>query len=143
MASASASDVFNCSQAEFFKIISDFDKYPEFLPEVKACRVVEIQGQRKLVEFEISVIKTFKYRLWMTEEAPSGIRWELSDGDLFKKSDGSWVLSDEAGKTRATYTVDVDFKVFGASAFANTLVNVNLPSMMSAYKKRVSELYGR
>ncbi|MBX9766240.1 MAG: hypothetical protein K2X47_03130 [Bdellovibrionales bacterium] len=52
MASASASDVFNCSQSEFFKIIADFDKYPEFLPEVKACRVVEIQGNRKLVEFE-------------------------------------------------------------------------------------------
>jgi ribosome-associated toxin RatA of RatAB toxin-antitoxin module len=143
MASASATEVFNCSKDDFFKIIADYEKYPEFLAEVKDCRVVETIGAKKKVEFTVSVIKSFSYELWMSETPTDRIEWDFAGGDLFKRSSGSWVLEDQAGKTKATYTVEADFKMFVPGPVAKTLISVNLPNMMSAYHKRVSELYGQ
>lgn len=142
MSATSHTEVFNCTVDQFYKIISDYDKYPEFLSEVKGCHVVEDHGAKKLVEYNISIIKNFTYSLWMNEKAPTAINWEFAGGDLFKTSTGSWLLEDEAGKTRATYTVDASFKTFVPGPVAKALISVNLPNMMSAYHKRVSELYG-
>ncbi len=143
MASAQATEVFNCSVDEFYKIISDYEKYPEFLPEVKNMRITEDQGARKKVEYTVNVIKNFVYELWMEEQAPNKIQWDLAGGDLFKRSSGSWLLEDQSGKTKATYEVEADFKLFVPGPVAKTLISVNLPNMMSAYHKRVSELYGK
>jgi len=142
MAKASTTEVFNCTPEQFFKIISDYEKYHEFLGEVKQCNILKTEGNRKLVEYNVQVIKSFKYSLWMTENAPTGISWELASGDTFKTSVGSWKLENEAGKTRATYTVEATFGMFVPGPIANALVSVNLPNMISSYHKRVKQLYG-
>lgn len=143
MSSANHAEVFNCKPEEFYKIVADYEKYPEFLSEVKGCKVLKSEPGKKLVEFQVNLIKSFKYNLWMHEEAPHTIRWDFEGGDLFKASSGSWKLQDEAGKTRATYSIDAQFKTFVPGPIAKALIQVNLPNMMSAYHKRVSELYGR
>ena len=142
MAKASTTEVFNCSVDQFFKIISDYEKYPEFLAEVKSCKVLKKEGSKKLVEYSVQVMKNFKYQLWMTEKAPSSITWDFASGDIFKTSIGSWELKDEAGKCRATYTVEATFSMFVPGPIAKALVSVNLPNMMSSYTKRVKQLYG-
>ncbi|MGZ3744259.1 MAG: type II toxin-antitoxin system RatA family toxin [Pseudobdellovibrionaceae bacterium] len=141
MAKASTTEVFNCTKEEFFKIISDYEKYSEFLQEVKQCKVLKTEGHRKLVEYSVSVIKSFKYTMWMTENPPNSISWEFAGGDMFKTSIGSWKLEEEAGKCRATYSVEATFSMFVPSPIANALVSVNLPGMMSAYHKRVAQIY--
>ena len=143
MAEASTTEVFNCSTEEFFKIISDYENYSEFLTEVKACEVLKEEGDRKLVEYTVSVMKDFKYKLWMSEKAPNKISWSFDSGDLFKSSVGTWELEDEAGKTRATYSVEAKFNMFVPGPIAKALVSVNLPNMVSSYHKRVKELYGK
>ena len=143
MAGARATEVFNCSVQEFYSIISDYEKYPEFLAEVKSCKVIEKRANQKLVEFNVAMIKNFSYRLWMTEVPTKSVSWILDSGDLFKVSTGSWDLVEEAGRTKATYEVDAKFKVFVPGPIAKALVNVNLPNMMSSYHKRVKELYGK
>ncbi|MNL26296.1 Polyketide cyclase / dehydrase and lipid transport [compost metagenome] len=142
MAKASTTEVFNCTPEQFFKIISDYEKYHEFLAEVKKCNVLKTEGNRKLVEFNVQVMKSFKYSLWMTEVANQSITWEFASGDLFKTSSGSWKLENEAGKTRATYSVEATFSMFVPGPIANALVSVNLPNMMSSYHKRVKQVYG-
>ncbi|MGE3975798.1 MAG: type II toxin-antitoxin system RatA family toxin, partial [Bdellovibrionales bacterium] len=112
MANAAVSDVFNCSVPEFYKIISDYEKYPQFLSEVKECHVLESQGNRKLVEFHVSMIKTFKYSLWITETEPNQIQWVFAKGDIFKQLDGGWKLADEAGRTRAEYAIEAKMCLF-------------------------------
>ena len=142
MASAETSATFNCNCEQFFRIISDYEKYHEFLTEIKQCRVLRAEGQKKLVEYTVSVIKTFSYRLWMTEEAPSKISWTLESGDFFKTSNGFWELKPEGDKTLARYGVDATFNMFMPGPIAKTLVQVNLPGMIAAYHRRVKELYG-
>ena len=141
MAKAEAIEIFNCSVEQFFQIISDYESYPKFLSEVKSCRILQQEESRKLVEYGISIIKNFTYNLWMTEEENKRIEWEFAGGDLFKVSTGSWNIEDEAGKTRAIYKVETQFRTFVPGPVAKALVQVNLPNMMSAYHKRVSELY--
>lgn len=143
MASASTTEVFNCTPEQFCKIVMDYEKYPEYLQEVKSVKVLKTEGNRKLVEFSVSVVKSFKYSLWMTEKAPSSVSWEFAGGDIFKTSNGFWKLEEESGKTRATYSVEATFAMFVPGPIAKALVSVNLPNMISAYHKRVAQLYGR
>lgn len=143
MASAQTTELFNCTPEQFYKIVSDYEKYPEFLQEVKGCKVLKAEGHRKLVEYTVSVVKNFKYSLWMTETANQEIKWEFAGGDIFKTSNGYWKLQEEGGKCRATYWVDATFTMFVPGPIAKALVSVNLPNMMSAYHKRVAELFGR
>lgn len=143
MAAASTTDTFSCSVDQLFSIVSDYEKYPEFISEVKQCKVLETKSDRKLVEFQVSVIKTFTYRLWIREEKPRHIDWTLASGDLFKSSVGSWDLEDVGGKTRAKYAVDATFKIFVPGPVAKALVGVNLPNMMRAYQERVKSQYGQ
>lgn len=142
MASATTTEIFDCTPEQFYKIISDYEKYPEILNEVKAVKVISNKPDNKVVEFQVSLIKTFSYRLKMNEVPNKSIRWTLDSGDIFKTSEGSWVLEEQGGKTKANYHVEATFKVFVPGPIAKGLVNVNLPGMMNAYKKRVKELYG-
>jgi len=142
MAAASTTEIFPCSIEQFYSLITDFEKYPEFLSEVKACRTLKKEGAKKLVEFEVSVIKSFTYRLWVSEEAPKKLSWTLESGDIFKTSVGSWELASLDGKTQAKYAVDATFKVFVPGPVAKALVNVNMPNMMKAYHARVKQKYG-
>jgi carbon monoxide dehydrogenase subunit G len=51
---------------------------------------------------ELSVVTRF------TRQAPTTLSWKVEKGDV-KKLDGSWTLEDlGGGRTRATYTVEVD-----------------------------------
>lgn len=143
MASAESTELFACSPEQFFQIIAEYSKYPEFLQEVKECKVLKQEGQRKLVEYTVSMVKNFKYTLWMTETPTNQISWEFASGDIFKSMSGSWKLKDEGGKTRATYFLDASFGMLVPGPIQKALVSVNLPNMMSAYHKRVQHLYGR
>jgi coenzyme Q-binding protein COQ10 len=141
MATTQTSAVFNCTPEEFFKIVSDYEKYPEFLKEVTGCRIIKEENGKKLVEFSLSLMKTFSYQLWMKEETNKKVSWEFASGDIFKFNSGSWDIADEGGKARATYNLEVEFTLFVPKFIANGLVSVNLPNMISAYHKRVSDLY--
>ena len=142
MAGANTTETFDCTTEQFFDIIEDYEKYAQFIPEVKSTRILEDQGARKLVEFEVSLIKSIKYRLWLEADRPNSIRWTLESGDLFKKQTGSWELSEAGGKTQAVYSLEVAFGMFVPGAMTKKVVEVNLPQMMDAYRKRVRELYG-
>ena len=73
MAGAQTTETFNCTTDEFYAIVSDYLNYPKFLSEVTKCVVVKEEGDRKLVEFQIFLIKKFAYRLWMTEKPGTGL----------------------------------------------------------------------
>ncbi len=143
MAAATTTEIFPCTPDQLFSILTDYEKYPEFLTEVKDVKMLKTEGERKLGEFTVSVIKSFSYRLWMSEVPGKKVSWVLDSGDIFKTSTGSWVLEDLGGKTKAVYSVDATFKVFVPGMVAKALVNVNLPNMMKAYQERVRSKYGQ
>ncbi len=143
MPGANHTEIFACSVEQLYDVIADYERYPEFLSEVKECKILKTEGDKKIVEYHISLIKTFKYSLAMKEQRPNLITWEFVGGEIFKSSSGSWKLQEEAGRTRANYTVEAVFSMFIPGPIAKTLLTVNLPTMMSAYHKRIKELYGK
>jgi coenzyme Q-binding protein COQ10 len=144
MASVTHTEEFNCSPEILYGIITDYEKYPEFLKEIQDMKVLEAQGNKKRVEYTVSMMKTFRYQLWMYETPFTEVRWELAGGDLFKASTGSWTLEplknpekQEGLCTKATYFVDVQFNLLVPSPVAKALVTVNLPTMIAAYHQRI------
>ena len=142
MAEVKHTEIFACTPDQFFDIISEYAKYPEFLSEVKDCKVIEDSGVVKKVEFKISIIKNFRYLNEHREERPKKLSWKFIEGDLFKTMNGYWELSEENGKTKAVYFVEATFGLFVPKKMTEKALSVNLPAMMKAYHGRVRELYG-
>ena len=143
MASANAKEVFNCSVEEFYKVVSDYEKYSDFLPEVKSVKVYKNENGLKEMEYHVSLIKTFKYKLKINEVQNEKINFEFIGGDVFKTMKGSWTQADQGGKCAIEYNVEASFGLLVPESMAKTLVSANLPMMMSNFKKRVKEVYGK
>lgn len=141
MADVKHTEYFDCTPEQFFDLLVDYNKYSEFLNEVDSCKIVGEEGDAKLVEYQVSVIKKFKYVNKHSEERPHLVSWEFKSGDLFKNMKGHWKLSEDNGKTKAEYFVEASFGMFVPKMMTKTVLSVNLPAMMQAYHKRVAELY--
>lgn len=142
MADVKHVEVFDCTPEQFFDLLVDYDSYSDFLSEVESCQVVSEDGDAKMVEYKVSVIKTFKYTNRHTEKRPDSVSWEFVKGDLFKSMKGHWLLSEQDGKTRAEYFVEASFGLFVPKAMTKKALSVNLPAMMKSYHARVAKLYG-
>lgn len=143
MASAQTQETFNCTTEEFFKIVSDYEKYPEFLTEVKSVKIYKNAASTKEMEYHVSLIKTFKYKLKVTEVLNKSINFEFIGGDVFKTMKGSWQLTDKNGKCAVNYNVEATFGLLVPDAVAKPLVSANLPLMITNFKKRIKEIYGK
>jgi len=139
MASVDHTEYFDCKVSDFFKVIQDCESYSEFLADVKSCKILEDHGSRKIVEYKISVVKTFTYINEHIEEEPNRLSFRFLEGDLFKTMEGSWDLKEESGKTRADYRISASFGLFIPGAMTKKVIGANLPAMMRAYQQRVSE----
>ena len=60
MPGAQRSIVINAPREKVFDVIADFDRYAEFLPEVKRISTSNRQGNQVDVAYEVDVIKTIK-----------------------------------------------------------------------------------
>lgn len=143
MASAQIEEVFNCTVEEFFKIVKDYEKYPEFLTEVKSVKILKNGGSVKEMEYHVSLIKTFKYKLKVTEVLNKSVNFEFIGGDVFKTMKGSWQLQNKNGKCAVEYKVEATFGMLVPESIAKPLVSANLPMMITNFKKRIKEVYGK
>lgn len=144
MASAHTNEVFNCTAEEFFKLVADYEKYPEFLPEVKSVKIYKNTDGVKEMEYHVSLIKTFKYKLRAKETAPTNVSFEFIGGDVFKTMKGSWKIQDqEGGKCAVEYSVEATFGMLVPESMAKPLVSANLPMMMTNFRKRIKAVYGK
>ncbi len=126
----------------FFELVRDYDRYPEFVPGVKKCRARRDASGAE-VDYELDVgIKTIAYTLRLAEEPPRRVSWSLVRGEWMKVSNGSWDLSDEGGKTRAVYTVEIQIAKPPlvpqslVDRVTDELTRVQLPRMLEAFRRR-------
>ena len=129
-------DTIPVSVEKFFKIITDYTSYPDFLEGVENVRVIETKGNIKLIEYTVNVIKSVTYVLKTIETLNEGISWELQDGGAFKKNSGYWKLSPQGGSTLAVYGLDVQFNFYVPKMILNGLVANQVPKTFNGFKKR-------
>ena len=129
----------------FYDLVVDYARYPEFVPNVKACRV-KPGGPPRDVEYELDLgIKRVKYVLRHLEDRPRKVTWSLVSGELMKVSNGSWELHAEGDRTRAHYSVEV---LIGKpplvpqavmDRISEELTRVQLPRTLDAFKRRAEQ----
>ncbi|WP_434380075.1 type II toxin-antitoxin system RatA family toxin [Melittangium boletus] len=137
MAGATRSIVINAPPDKLFDVITNYDKYGEFLSEVKKVWTSDRKGNEVKVHYEVDVIKTIRYTILVKEERPRRMSWTFVEGEVMKDNQGSWVLEPEGeGRTKATYTVDMALGALVPKAIVNKLTETSLPKMLEAFKRR-------
>jgi ribosome-associated toxin RatA of RatAB toxin-antitoxin module len=137
MPGASRSIVINAPVEKVFQVVTDYERYAEFLPEVKEVRTSNRKGNVVDVHYKVDVVKTIKYSIRATEEPPKKMSWTFIEGEMMRDNKGSWQLEPEGeGKTKATYTVEMALGPLVPKAIVNALVDTSLPKMLEAFKKR-------
>lgn len=137
MAGATRSIVINASMEKLFSVITDYEKYPEFLPEVKKIRLGTRKGNEIDVHYEAEIVKTIKYSLRLKEEKPNKVSWSFIEGEFMKDNKGGWVLEDlGAGKIKATYNIEVAVGMLVPKTIITALIDTQLPKTLEAFKKR-------
>jgi ribosome-associated toxin RatA of RatAB toxin-antitoxin module len=131
------------SAAAMYRLVSDMERYPEFLPWCSGARLISHTGDELCGEIEVSrlgITQRFSTcnRLWENER----MELRLHEGP-FRRLDGAWdfkPLREDACKV--SLRLEFEFsgklidKAFGAvfSQIANSLVD--------AFSKRAQEVYG-
>jgi len=137
MPGATRTIVINAPVEKVFDVITQYERYPEFLPEVKEVRVANRQGSTLELHYKVDVVKTVRYSIRVTEERPRRMAWSFIEGEVMKDNKGSWLLEPEGeGKTRATYNVEMALGLLVPKAVVNALVDTSLPKMLEAFKRR-------
>lgn len=128
----------NATPEKCWSVISDYERYPEFLPEVKKIRTFNRRGNEVDVQYEAEVVKLIKYTVHMNEDGPRGLTWSFIDGEFMKDNKGGWKLEDAGnGTTRATYSVEVQVGMLVPKTIVNALVDTQLPKLLENFKKRI------
>ncbi|MFO1463652.1 MAG: SRPBCC family protein [bacterium] len=141
MSHATASIEIEAPIKQVYEVISDFEAYPDFLPETRKVVIEKQSGKHAQVTFTINLIKKITYTLDIKLNPPHGLSWTLVEGDLMKENNGQWKLQEsKKGVTKATYEIDMNFGSMVPKAISNKLIGTNLPTMMKQFKERVEEL---
>ncbi len=137
MPGASRTIVVNAPIEKVFDVITQYERYPEFLSEVREIRTENRKGNTVDVHYKVDVVKTINYSIHVTEERPTRMSWSYIKGEFMKDNKGSWVLEAEGeGRTRATYTVEMALGALVPKSIVNALVETSLPKMLDAFKRR-------
>ena len=137
MAEAVRSIVINAPVEKVFDVITQYDRYGEFLKEVKKVTSSNRKGNECDVNYEVDVIKTIKYTVHMKETKPSKVEWSFVNGEFMKDNRGSWTLEDAGGgKTKATYAIEMKLGPLVPGSIVKALTENQLPKMLEAFKSR-------
>jgi ribosome-associated toxin RatA of RatAB toxin-antitoxin module len=143
MAKAEKSIVINAPLEKVFEVIGDFEKYPEFLPEVKKAKVERAQGNVKEVTYTVDIkAKLITYTLQHTAKPPAELAWTMVRGEMMKGNDGAWLLKTVPGGTEATYRIDLKLGALVPSMVERLLAEQSLPGLLQNFKKRIEGLHG-
>jgi len=99
-----------------FAVVSDLERYPEWAADIKQVTIESRDGEGRptAVTFRAGAFgRSTSYTLaYDYSDAPRGLAWKQTAGDLTAKLDGAYVF-EPAGEstTQVTYTLEVELRV--------------------------------
>ncbi len=143
MASASQSITVDVPPETFHRVVQDYARYPEFVPELKAIRIGDRQGAVVEVTYWLDVkLNVFDFTLRHVTKSLHRIEWELvRGGEFMRRNTGAWTIErTRGGGTRATYAIDIDFGPLVPATLEKALAERGLPNMLANFKARAEML---
>jgi carbon monoxide dehydrogenase subunit G len=93
-------------------LVEDVESAPKWQGGLKSMHALERDADGRAIRCETETdakVRTVKSRVRFAYDGPGRLSWIQEEGDL-KSVTGSWDLEDLGGdRTRATYSIDVDF----------------------------------
>ncbi len=131
----------NVPQKALFQAITDFEAYPQFLPEVVGAKRENFDADNTTVTFELEIIKRFQYVLEFRMRNQDEVAWKLIESNFFKKNSGKWLLKKLTEETtEVTYELEVEFGFFVPKLVSTKLTEVTLPKMFELFEKRAKAI---
>ncbi len=154
MANASKTVEMVVSFEKLWNVITDYEKYPNFVEGVKSVKILspkllhdvkatEYKDPSKRIEYNVSLLgKEIRYILDHIEDKKTGqMSWSLIESNFFKSNEGSWKLSKLAeNKLEVTYSLSLDFNIYVPGLVLNQLVKSSLPKMISGFEKQANSV---
>jgi coenzyme Q-binding protein COQ10 len=119
-----------------FGVIVDYERYPEFLPELRSVTLESRHDGVAHVRFEVELIVRVAYTLRLVEDPPSQVGWSLAEGKMIAHNNGRWRLDVTAEGTRASYALDVELAGRIPRSVSTRLLGTDLPRMLQRFKDR-------
>ena len=126
--------------AEVMAVIADFPAYPEWVAAAKRVEVLETgpDGRARQVHFvlDAGAVKD-DYVLEYTWDGDRQVSWTLVKGQMQKRQEGSYTLSESDGRTEVTYTITIDLSIPMLGMIKRKAEKVILDTALKELKKRV------
>jgi uncharacterized membrane protein len=126
--------------AQVMAVIADFPAYPEWVAAAKRVEVLETgpDGRARQVHFvlDAGAVKD-DYVLEYTWDGDRQVSWTLVKGQMQKRQEGSYTLSESDGRTEVTYTITIDLSIPMLGMIKRKAEKVILDTALKELKKRV------
>lgn len=136
----SDSVIIDASPDDVLAVILNLEAYPEWSDDIKKVEVIDTddQGRPHLVHFDVDArVAQVDYVLrYLYDRAPD-VAWELESGEMLSQLDGAYVLEEQAGGTRVTYSLDVDITMPVPGFLKKRAVRTILDTGLRGLKARV------
>ncbi len=119
-----------------FAVITDYERYPEFLSDMKEVVVESRHDGVAVVRFELELIMRVSYTLRLVEDPPRGVSWTLDHAKMMVENNGGWTLVKEGDRTRATYALEVKLRGLIPKSVSTRLLGTTLPQTLQQFKAR-------
>jgi coenzyme Q-binding protein COQ10 len=125
-----------------YKIITDYEHYPEFMPNITKAKVLEKSALNTKCKFTLKVaLINVEYSLTLKNsdnKLPYSVSWNFIEGDI-KNTTGSWTINKEGPGTLVFYSVHTEPGRLVPDWIANKLGSESIPDMITAIRKRVEK----
>ncbi len=126
--------------ADVMAVIADFPAYPEWVGAAKKVEVLETgdDGRARRVHFvlDAGAIKD-DYVLDYTWDDDRKVSWNLVKGQMQKRQEGSYTLTERDGATEVTYAITIDLSIPMLGMITRKAEKVILDTALKELKKRV------
>lgn len=149
MPSFSSSHKVNHSADDMFRLVSDVEKYPEFVP---LCQSLHVRGRKHLGEGREVLIadmtvaykvfkETFTSRVEMSPDENT-ILVEYLDGP-FKHLENKWTFTDKGdGSCEVGFYISYEFKSRTLGSVMGAIFDRAFHKFSSAFETRADQVYG-
>ena len=121
-----------------FDVIVDYERYPEFLPDMRVSEVISRHDGVSVVRFELELVMKLSYTLRLVEDRPHRVTWSLENAKMMVENEGGWTLTQRPdGQTQARYGIEIKLRGLIPKSVTTRLVGETLPETLQRFKERV------
>jgi ribosome-associated toxin RatA of RatAB toxin-antitoxin module len=132
--------VVDAPPADVMAVIADFASYPQWVAAAKTVEILETgpDGRAQQVHFvlDAGAVKD-DYVLDYTWEGDRSVSWTLVKGQMQKRQEGSYTLTERDGATEVTYAITIDLSIPMLGMIKRKAEKVILDTALKELKKRV------